>query len=82
MLCAISRRVAAARRATDVQLLEDAEQLIATWPGLTNADTVLADDRRRNCSALLVSVGMLPSVPDHQRDRFANARPAPRRGGN
>jgi hypothetical protein len=30
--------------------------------------------RRRNCRTLLVSVGVLPGVPDYQRDRSAHAR--------
>jgi hypothetical protein len=43
-----AEKEAAARRATDVQVLEDAECLIAARaPSQANADAVLADDRRR-----------------------------------
>jgi hypothetical protein len=37
-------------------------------PSQANADVILADDWRRDRSALLVSVGVLPGVPDHQRN--------------
>ena len=43
-----AEKEAAARRTTDVQVLEDAECLIAARaPSQANADAVLADDRRR-----------------------------------
>jgi hypothetical protein len=48
----VAEKEAAARRATDAQILADAERLIAagTAAGQSNADAVLADDRlRRHC---------------------------------
>jgi hypothetical protein len=55
-----AEKEAVSRRATDVQVLEDAERLIAERaPGQTHADAVLANDRRRRDGRLLVSVGPL-----------------------
>jgi hypothetical protein len=53
-----AEKEAAERRATDAQVLEDAERLIA-MPGMSarpsaNADAVLADDRRCHRRALIV----------------------------
>ena len=76
---------AATRRATDAQVLEDAERLIAAWnerPGITRAYDFFAHDRRRHQGGLLVPVGTLPGVPNDQRDRLAHARPSPRRRGD
>jgi hypothetical protein len=67
----IAEKEAASRRATDAQVLEDAERLIAAWNDrqakrmpMLFSPTIGAANRR----ALLVSVGVLPSVPNHQRD--------------
>jgi hypothetical protein len=69
------------RRATDAQVLEDAECLIAARaPSQANAHAILADDRRRRRCGILVPVGSLPSLPHYERDRLAHARPSPRRG--
>ena len=63
-----ARKEAAKRRATDAQVIEDAERLIAAWkaPGQANAYAVLAHSRRCHHSALLVSVGALPGLPNDQ----------------
>jgi hypothetical protein len=37
-------------------------------PGKANADAVIADDRRRYRRALLVPLGTLSGLPNHQRD--------------
>jgi hypothetical protein len=65
---------AANRRETDAQVLEDAERLIAALertPGQTDADAVLANNRRCYHSGLLVPVGALPGLPNDQRNRLA-----------
>ena len=49
-------------------------------PGQADADTVLADDRRRHHGRLLVPTSALPGLPHHRRRRPAEARLAPRRG--
>jgi hypothetical protein len=79
---AAAEKEAANRRATDAQVLEDAERLISAWNErqAERMYAVLADDRSGGHGRLLVPVGPLPSVPDHQRDRFADARSSPRRG--
>jgi len=71
-----AEKAAAGRRATDAQVLEDAERLIGArgTPGQANADVVLADDRRRHRRGILVSMGPLPSLSHHKRDRSAHAR--------
>ena len=66
-----AEKEAASRRATDAQVLEDAERLIGAWngaPGQANAHAVLADNRCCYQSRLLVLMGSLPSLPDHQRN--------------
>ena len=66
----VAEKEAATRRATDAQVLEDAERLIAAWnkrQAKRMADVVLADDRRRDRGRLLVSVGSLPGVPLDQQ---------------
>jgi hypothetical protein len=57
---------AAARRATERQILEDADHLIAVW-------------NERHCR-LLVPTGAMPGLPHHRRCRSTRARLAPRRG--
>jgi hypothetical protein len=52
-----ANKEAASRRATDAQVLEDAERLIAAWnerPGITRAYDLFAHDRRRHQGGLLV----------------------------
>jgi hypothetical protein len=49
-------------------------------PGQANGDAVLSNDRRCDHGRLLVCLGALPSLPHHERDRPAHARPSPRRG--
>ena len=70
-----AEKEATTRRATDAQVLEDAERLIAAW-NERQALRAPAHDRRRHQGGLLVSVGELPSVPNDQRDRLAHARPS------
>jgi hypothetical protein len=80
-----AEKEAAARRATDAQVLEDAERLIAAWNERQEKrmpDAVLADDRRRHRGGLLVPVGTLPGLPNDQRNRLTDPRSSPRRGGD
>jgi hypothetical protein len=71
---------AAARRATDAQVLEDAERLIAAWNErqAIGAYDLCAHDRRRDYGRLLVSVGALPGQPDDQCNRSVDTRSSPR----
>jgi hypothetical protein len=48
--------------------------------GRSDADAVLADDRRRHRGGLLVPVGPLPGLPHDQRNRLADPRSSPGRG--
>ena len=77
-----AEKEAASRRATDAQVLEDAERLIAAWNErqASRADDLFADHRRRHQGGLLVPVGPLPGVPND--DRLAHAGSSPRRGGD
>ena len=76
---------AAARRATDAQVLEDAERLIGAWnerqakrmPMLFSPTIGAAIAAR-----LLVFVGALPGLPHDAGARSAQARSPPRRGGD
>ena len=56
-----ANKEAATRRATDAQVLEDAERLIAAW---NERQAVLANNRRCHHSGLLVPVGALPGLPN------------------
>jgi hypothetical protein len=81
----VAEKEAAARRATNAQVLEDAERLIAAWnerQALRAPMIFFAHDRRRHQRGLLVPVGTLPGVPNDQRDRLAHARSSRRRGGD
>ena len=74
-----AEKEAADRRATDAQVLEDAERLIAAW-----------NERQAKRMPMLFSPtigaaitggywflwGALPGLPDHQCNRLANARPS------
>jgi hypothetical protein len=65
----VAEKEAANRRATDAQVLEDAERLIAAWnerQGQANAYALLPHHRCCNYCGVLVSVGALPRVPHHQ----------------
>src|SRR5262249_14842779 len=80
-----AEKEAAARRATDAQVLEDAERLIAAWneaPGIARAHDLFAHDRRRHQGGLLVPVGEVPRLSNHQCDRLAHTRSSPRRCGD
>jgi hypothetical protein len=80
-----AEKEAAARRATDAQVLEDAERLIAAWnerQGTTRADDLFAQDRRRHQGRLLVLVGALSCLPNHQCNRLAHTRSSSRRCGD
>ena len=75
-----AEKEAASRRATDAQVLEDAERLIAAWnerQAKRTPDDLLPDDWRRRHRWLLVSVGALSGLQDHQRNRLTQARPSP-----
>jgi hypothetical protein len=74
---------AAARRASERQILEDAEHLVAAWnerqakrmPMLFSPTIGAAIT-----AGLLVPPGAVPGLPHHWRRRPADARLAPRRG--
>jgi hypothetical protein len=75
-----AEKEAANRRATDGQVLEDAERLIGAWNERQAKRMPMLfspTNRRRHHHWLLVSVGSLPGLPDHQRNRLAHARPSP-----
>ena len=64
-----AEKEAATRRATDAQVLEDAERLIAAWnepPDITRANDLFANNRRRNQGQLLVLMGKMSGVPNCQ----------------
>ena len=80
-----AEKEAAARRATNPQVLEDAERLIAAWNErqALRAPMIFSPMiGRRHQGGLLVPVGTLPGVPNDQRDRLAHARPSRRRGSD
>jgi hypothetical protein len=67
---------AASQRATEAQVLEDVERLIAAWNGRQEKRMPMLfsrDDRRGDHCALLVSVGPLPGLPNNQCDRSSYA---------
>jgi hypothetical protein len=69
-----AEKEAAARRATDAQVLEDAERLITAWnerQAKRMPMLFLADNRRCHHSGLLVFVGALPGLPNDQCNRLA-----------
>ncbi len=64
------------RRATDAQVLEDAERLIAAWNGRQAKRMPMLFSPTIGAAAtagLLVPVGALPGLPHHERDRSAHA---------
>jgi hypothetical protein len=65
----VAEKEAATRRATDAQVLEDAERLIAAWnePGDRRAHNLFAHDRRCDQSRLLVSVVTLSRLSVDQQ---------------
>jgi hypothetical protein len=73
----VAEKEAASRRATDAQVLEDAERLIGAWnerQAKRMPNAVLADDRRRDHGRLLVPMGPLPGLPQPQtRSTFARS---------
>ena len=77
-----AEKEAAARRATDAQVLEDAERLIDAW-NERQAKRMPICSRRLSAPPLprgiLVPMGALPSLPHHDRDRPSHARPSPQR---
>jgi hypothetical protein len=77
-----AEKKATEQRATNPRVIEEAERLVAAWNERQAKRMPMLfspNDRRRHRGAVLVSVGVLPGVPDHQRDRPADARPPPRR---
>jgi len=73
------RKRRAAARPTRCLKMPSAYCCLERAPGQANVDDTLADDRRRHYSALLVSVGALSRVSNHQRNRLTHARSRPRR---
>ena len=78
-----AKQEAAARRATEKQILADAYHLVAVWNErqakrmpMLFSPTI----RRGHHGRLLVPVGALSSLPHHRRRRSPVARLAPRRG--
>jgi hypothetical protein len=66
-----AEKEAASRRATDAQVLEDAERLITAWNERQAKRMPMLFSRRRSAPQsrrLLVPVGMLPGVSDDQRN--------------
>jgi hypothetical protein len=79
----VAEKEAAARHATDRQVLEDAERLIDAWNERQAKRMPMLFSPtigRRHRFTLLVPVGVLPSVPHHERDRPVHPRPPPRGG--
>ena len=81
----VAEKEAATRRATDAQVLEDAERLIAAWnerqalrAPMIFSPTIGAAHQ----GGLLVPVGTLPGLPHHERNRPADAGSSPRRCGD
>jgi hypothetical protein len=62
-----AEKEAASRRATDAQVLEDAERLIAAWNErqALRAPMIFSPTIRAAIAALLVSVGPMSRVSDH-----------------
>ena len=79
-----AKKKAAARRATDAQVLEDAERLIAAWNErqAIGAPMIFSPTIGAAIRGILVPVGTLSGLPDHQCHRSAHARPPSRRGGD
>jgi hypothetical protein len=80
-----AEKEAAARRATDAQVLEDAERLIAAWNErqALRAPMIFSPTiGGRHQGGLLVPVGTLSSLRDNQRDRPADAGSSPRCRGD
>src|SRR6516165_895295 len=75
-----AEKEAASRRASDA-LLEDAERLIAAWNErqAKRMSMILSPTIGAAITALLVSVGALSRVSNHQRNRLTHARSPPRR---
>src|SRR6516165_10839070 len=80
----VAEKEAATRRATDAQVLEDAERLIAAWnerqalrAPMIFSPTIGAAHQ----GGLLVPVGTLPGLPNDQCNRSADTRSSPRRCG-
>jgi hypothetical protein len=79
----VAEKEAAVRRATDAQVLEDAERLIGAWnerqakrmPPIFSPTIGAAIHR-----GILVLMGAVPGLPHHERDRPEGNRPSPRRG--
>jgi len=76
---AAAAKEAAAKRASERQVLEDAGRLVSAWnePGQAHADAVLADDRLRAQGAALVPRGALSGLPHDAGGRFADPRSPP-----
>jgi len=77
-----AEKAAAERRATDAQVLEDAERLIAAWNERQAKSIPMLFSPTIGAAITAgywVSVGTLPGLPNDQRHRPAHARPPPRR---
>jgi hypothetical protein len=68
-----ANKEAVTRRATDAQVLEDAERLIAAWNErqAKRMPMLFSPNRRCHHSGLLVPVGALPGLPNDQCNRLA-----------
>jgi len=75
-----AEKEAAARRATERQILEDAEHLITVCATSGRPSGCRRCSRRPPPRPLLVPTGALPGLQDHRRCRPADARLEPRRG--
>ena len=72
---------AASRRATDAQVLEDAERLIAAWNEAKRMPMLFSPTIGAAIkSGLLVRMGEVSGLPDDERNRLAHTRPTPRCG--
>ena len=76
-----AEKEAAARRATEKQILEDADHLIRVWnEQAAKRMPMLFSPTIGAAITLLVPAGALPGLPHHWRCRPADARLAPQRG--
>jgi hypothetical protein len=80
----VAEKEAAARRATDAQVLEDAERLIAAWNErqALRAPMIFSPTIGAAIAAGYWFLGALPGLPNDQCNRSADTRSSPRRCGD